>query len=246
MGSIVSLTYDGKEFPAYLAQPAGNIKGGIIVIHEVWALNDHTKNIADRYAREGYVALAPNLLTMTDIAKYADQLSLDLFNPEKRSEAQPKLRALMVPMQTEEFDTTTLAKLDTCFDYLYDMPDIQQNVAITGFCFGGGYTYKMAIREPRLRAAVPFYGRAPLDSETLRKITCPVLAFYGENDQGLMKDLPELEEKMHEADVDFEAVVYPGCGHAFFNDTNPFAYNEHAARDAWKRALGFLERFIDG
>lgn len=241
---MLTLKYETAEFPVYIARPTGTAKGGIIIVHEVWALNDHTKSIADRYAAEGYVALAPNLLTMTDIAKYADQLSLDLFNPEKRSEAQPKLRALMVPMQTEDFDQTTLGKLDACFDYLYTMPETAQNVAITGFCFGGGYSYKMAIREPRLRAAVPFYGRAPLDADVLRTIVCPILAFYGENDEGLMKDLPELEEKMHEADADYEAVVYAGCGHAFFNDTNPYAYDETAAKDAWKRTLKFLDQHI--
>lgn len=241
---MVTLKYNDSDFPAYIARPTGEAKGGIIVIHEVWALNDHTKDIADRYAREGYVALAPNLLTMTDIAKYADQLSLDLFNPEKRSEAQPKLRALMVPMQSEEFDETTLGKLGVCFEHLYTMPETKQSVAITGFCFGGGYTYKMAICEPRLKAAVPFYGRAPLDTETLRKIVCPMLAFYGEKDEGLVKDLPELEEKMHEADADYEAVVYADAGHAFFNDTNPYAYNKEAAHNAWRRTLGFLDQHI--
>lgn len=84
---------DGREkFPVYTSEPTGKVKGGLIVIHEIWALNDHTKSVADRYAREGYLVVAPDLLTMTDIARHADTLALDLFNPEKRSVAQPKIR----------------------------------------------------------------------------------------------------------------------------------------------------------
>lgn len=242
---MISLHYNDTEFPAYMARPEGKVKGGIIVIHEVWALTDHTKSTADRYAAEGYITLAPNLLTMTNIAEYADTLSLDLFNPEKRNEAQPKLRALMVPMQTQEFVDDTLGKLQVCFDHLYNMPEVNENVAVTGFCFGGGYSYTLAMHEPRLKAAVPFYGRSVSDIDVLRGIKCPVLAFYGETDDALVTQVPELRAKMKEAGVDYEAVIYPGCGHAFFNDANPYAYNESAAQDAWQRTLSFLQQHIN-
>ncbi|HEX7368263.1 MAG TPA: dienelactone hydrolase family protein [Candidatus Saccharimonadales bacterium] len=240
MSELLQLSYSGQEFPAYLARPAGKIKGGIIVIHEVWALNDHTKSIADRFAAEGYVALAPDLLTMTDIAQHADTLALDLFNPEKRNEAQPKLRALMAPMREPGFAEATLGKLKVCFDHLYNLPEVGQRVAVNGYCFGGSYSYSLAVHEPRLKAAVPFYGHATDDGDELRRIKCPILAFYGEKDEALVHNLPELKKAMEQAGVDYTAVVYPDCGHAFFNDTNPFAYNEAAATDAWKRTLEFL------
>lgn len=242
--SMTEFMHDDQNFPVYISEPKGDVKGGLIVIHEIWALNDHTKNIADRYADEGYVVVAPDLLTMTDIAKHADTLSLDLFNPEKRNEAQPKLRELMTPTREPEFGTATLAKLKVCFDYLYELPEVKQKVAVTGFCFGGSYSYTLAINEPRLTAAVPFYGHAPLDIAELKKITCPILAFYGENDENLMNNLPELKELMSQAGVDFTAVTYPGAGHAFFNDTNHFAYNEAAAQDSWQRALEFLDKHM--
>lgn len=233
--------YDGKPFDVYVARPEGEPKGAIIVIHEVWGLNDHTKDIADRFAAEGYVALAPSLLHETDIAKHAAKLQLDLFNPEKRNETQPKLRALMAPMQEPDFGPKTLGRVKACFDYLYNQPEAKQKVAITGFCFGGSYSFALAMAEPRLKAAVPFYGHADLSDEAkLRNIKCPILAFYGEKDEGLMANLPELQAAFEKAGVDFTAQVYPDCGHAFFNDTNPYAYNEAAAKDAWSRTLQFL------
>lgn len=241
---MTELTYDNEEFPVYLSQPAGKVKGGLIVIHEIWALNDHTKSVADRYANEGYVVIAPDLLTMTDIAKHADTLALDLFNPKKRNETQPKLRALMTPMEEPDFGKRTLGKIKACFDHLYGLPAVGQKVAVTGFCFGGSYSFNLAINEPRLKAALPFYGHAPADKAELKKITSPILAFYGEKDENLMNSLPQLKELMEQAGVEFSSVTYPGAGHAFFNDTNPYAYDEAAAKDSWQRSLDFLAQHL--
>lgn len=243
MGNMLTLDYQGSELTAYEARPEGEIKGGLVVIHEVWGLNDHTKDIAGRFAREGYLTVAPDLVGETDIAKYAAQMQLDLFNPETRNETQPKLRALMTPMHEPGFGERTLGRVKTCFDYLYDKPEVKQRVAITGFCFGGSYSFALALAEPRLKAAVPFYGHVDLsDPEKLKQITCPILAFYGERDAGLMESLPTVKQEMQAAGVHFTAEVYPDAGHAFFNNTNPFAYNEAAARDAWQKTLTFLDR----
>ncbi len=242
---MITLSGGGEDFPAYLAKPAGQAKGGIIVIHEIWALNKHTKDIADRFAAEGYVALAPNLLTdLNIIEEKGRQLSQDLFNPKTRNEAQPKIRALMAPIQTPDFAPKTLAKVKACFDKLYEMPEVSQKVAITGYCFGGSYSFSLAMAEPRLKVAMPFYGHTTDDVEELKKIKCPVRAFYGENDENLMTSLPQLKENMKKAGVDFEAKVYSGTGHAFFNDTNPYAYNEAAAKDAWSRVQDILKNFM--
>lgn len=241
MNQMIELTTEAGPFEVYEARPAGKIKGGLIVIEEVWGLTDHIKNIADRFAAEGYYVVSPELLSETHIKEHADTLMLDLFNPEKRNEAQPKLRELMAPMREPDFGEKTLARAKACFDHLYDKPETRQWVAVTGFCFGGSYSFALATAEPRLKAAVPFYGHANLeDPAALQRIACPILAFYGEKDENLMKSLPELKDKLAAAGVDFTAQVYSGCGHAFFNDTNPFAYNEAAAKDAWRRTLDFL------
>lgn len=241
MGKTIELTYEGAPFEVYEAVPEGEVKGGLIVIEEVWGLTDHIKSIADRYAAEGYYVVSPELLSETHIKERAGTLMLDLFNPEKRNEAQPKLRAIMTPMQEPGFGEKTVGRVKACFDYLYDKPEVKEWVAVTGFCFGGSYSFALAVHEPRLKAAVPFYGHADIsDIDALRGITCPILALFGEKDAGLMESLPAVEAAMKEAGIDFTTKVYPDCGHAFFNDTNPFAYNEAAAKDAWQLALDFL------
>ena len=95
-----------------------------------------------------------------------------------------------------------------------------------------------------IAAALPFYGHAPQDETELQKINCPVYAFYGEKDTRLMETLPQLEESMKKLGKDFKYKIYPDTGHAFMNDTNPVTYNEAAAKDAWKEALGFLSEHM--
>lgn len=242
MRQTIELRTEAGPFEVYEAKPESEIKGGLIVIEEVWGLTDHIKSIADRFAAEGYYVLSPELLSETHIKEHASELMLDLFNPEKRNEAQPKLRELMAPMHEPGFGEKTVGRVKACFDYLYDKPETKQWVAVTGFCFGGSYSFALAVNEPRLKAALPFYGHADLEHpDSFKRIACPVLALYGEKDENLIKDLPELGSRMADAGVDFTAQVYPDCGHAFFNDTNPYAYNEAAATDAWQRALDFLQ-----
>lgn len=228
---------------SYLAEPSQQAKAAIIVIHEVWGLNDHTIDIADRLAKEGYRAVAPNLIPDLGVSQeFLNSLALDLFNPEKRNIAQPKLREFMSPLHTPEFGQETTAKLINIFAELTKQADLK--VGVMGFCFGGTYSYSLAINEPRLAFAIPYYGHCDYSVEELAKITAPILAFYGEQDQALMEKLAELENKMHQAEVEFNYQVYKDCGHAFFNDTNKYAYNESAAKDSWQRALEFISQHI--
>ena len=223
MGEMIDITSNGTAFPAYVARPSGKVKGGMIVIHEVWGLVEHVKSIADRLAKEGYVALAPHLLELGITEKMAGELQSELFDPKRRSAAQPKIRELMTPMHAPGFGEETLAKVEACFSYVTEQAGVDNRVGIMGFCFGGTYSFSLAIHEPRLKVALPFYGHVDDSVERLQAITCPILAFYGANDERLMAQLPELKSNMAAAGVDFSAQVYPDCGHAFFNDTNPFA-----------------------
>lgn len=241
-GEMIEIAAE-KSVNSYLARPDGQVKVAVIVIHEVWGLTDHIKSVAERLAAAGYLALAPDLLGGTGI----DQLTLaglqnDLFDPEKRNQVQPDLRQLMAPMQNAEFGELTTQRLQACFDYLFNLPETQNKVAVAGFCFGGTYSFNLAIKEPRLKLALPFYGHADQTSTELKNIACPIFAFYGEKDERLMAQLPDLEKRMSESGVNFQSKVYPDCGHAFFNDSNPFAYNAAAAADAWQRTLQLLEK----
>ena len=244
MGKGITLSTGNSTFPAYLAEPTGDIKGGIIVIHEIWGLADHIKSICDRFANEGYVALGPDLLSETGIEEHVTPgLAEALFDPdpEKRVAIQPQLRGIMAPIHAPEFAGTAKTKLEECFRYMTQETVAKDKVAVTGFCFGGTYSFQLAISEPKLKAAIPFYGHSDFSAEELGNIQCPVLAFYGEDDSRLISALPDLDSIMKKAGVTFEYVVYPHCGHAFFNDTNKFTYNPEAAADAWQRTLKFLE-----
>jgi carboxymethylenebutenolidase len=244
MGKMIEIAAS-QVLPAYIAIPEGQPKGGVLVIHEVWGLTDHIKSVADRVAAAGYVALAPDLLSAANIdLGQLRGMQEGLFDPERRNQVQPQLRQLMAPIQSPEFGAATAARLQRCFDHLYNMPEARRAVGVLGFCFGGTYSFTLATHEPRLVGAIPYYGDADQDIDELKRITCPVLAFYGERDEALVSKLPELVANMQTAGVVFQGKVYPDCGHAFFNDTNAYAYNEAAATDAWILTLAFLERVM--
>lgn len=218
-----------------------DFKGAMIVIHEVWGLTDHIKSVADRFANEGYYVIAPDLLSETEIASFdTTSLQSDLFNPEKRNEVQPKLRKLMTPLHAPDFADKTNQKLLDVFEFIYQKDEINKKIGVVGFCFGGTYSYNLSILEPRLKLAIPFYGHCDNLVDDLKKIKCPILAFYGQNDEGLMSGLDNLKDRMSEAGVNYISKVYQNCGHAFFNNSNPFAYNVDAASNAWQLVNDFL------
>jgi carboxymethylenebutenolidase len=246
MGQMITLENDGP-FDAYVASPPGTPKGGLIVIEEIWGLADHIKDVADRFAAEGYLVVSPDILGRVGItAHLGAELQELLHHPDEkvRTEGQPKLREAMGPARSPEFAAWAVPALVSAVDYLAAQPGIGDNLAVTGFCFGGTYSFALAAVDPRIRAAVPFYGQPPATTD-LDGIACPILAFYGENDANLINTLPEVTEAMKDAEVDFESKVYEGTGHAFFNDTNVLAYNRAAATDSWKRTLAFLEGNLD-
>jgi carboxymethylenebutenolidase len=234
-------TADGS-LKLYGAQPEGKSKGGIIVIHEVWGLLDHTKSVADRFAEAGYTVAAPDLMAGTAVEELVGpDLFKDFSDPERRSLVQVELRKIMGPLKSPEFSEKTIARLRALYQWRKEQPETGGKVGVVGFCFGGTYSFELASIVRDLVAAVPFYGHASDDPEKLRPITCPVMAFYGAQDTNLMEALPGLQAAMKSAKVNFTDTVYPHAGHAFFNDQNPVTYNDVAAKDAWKKTIAFLD-----
>ena len=206
-------------------------------------MNDHIKSVADRFAAEGYNVVAPELLPEGVLGTLTPQVQRDLFTPEKRNEIQPMVRAITQPLYQPVFAAAALKTLSACVDLLLEEKTSSGKIGVVGFCFGGTYAFHLAAHDSRIAAVVPFYGQRPT-AEELRGINCPVLAFYGDKDARLMETLPSLKEETLRERKEFEAVVYPGAGHAFFNDTNARAYNAEAAGDAWGKTLAFLKTHL--
>ncbi|WP_375384924.1 dienelactone hydrolase family protein [uncultured Microbacterium sp.] len=227
---------------AYRAAPADSPRGGIVLIHEIWGLVPHIRDVADRLAAEGYVVLAPDLLSDVGVTpEFGEEIQAMLADPdeERRSAAQPLLRAALAPTRVPDFAHSAVAKLRTAVDAVTQEPGVDGRIAVIGFCFGGSYAFALAAADDRVRAAIPFYGQAP-DADTIAQIESPVLALYGQHDPALIDALPEVRATMAAAGVDFTPVVYPDAGHAFFNDSNAQRYEPDAAADAWARVLLFL------
>lgn len=228
---------------AYLCQPATPVRGGVVLIHEIWGLVDHIKDVADRLAAEGYLTIAPDLASRVGIgAQVGSELQGLMFHDDAavRNEAQPRLREALAPLRAPDFAGYALEVLRACVDRLAAAPGVGERLAVTGFCFGGSYSFALAADDARIVAAAPFYGSPPA-LDRVGDIAASVYAFYGEQDEKLMASLPAVTAAMEAAGVDFTAQVYPGAGHAFFNDSNPHAYDPAAAADAWARLLAFLD-----
>ena len=236
----LTLKYDKGKFPVYYAEQE-HTNSGIILIEEIWGLNDHIKDVANRLAAIGYSILAPELLSDSGVL---ERISPDIFremaDPAKRDEAQKRMRDAIAPVYSPDFGKNAIGKLQSSFDFLKKKGI--ENIAVMGFCFGGTYSFAFATENKHLKACAAFYGQPPLGKTA--SIHCPVLAFYGEKDTRLMESLPVLQEQMEKHDKEFNHKVYNNTGHAFFNDTNPMTYNQEAAEDAWIITVEFLRKYL--
>ena len=212
----------GVGVTGYLSTPQGKGKfPAVVVIHENRGLNDHTRDVARRFAAEGFTALAPDLLSRKGG-------TAAMASPDKAREALSQLAA-----------EDAIKDLSAGLGYLDRHAKVKSGrLGSVGFCWGGARSFMLAAEEPRLRAAVVFYGSAP-PVDKLAQVRCPVLGLYGEQDERITSRVPEVAEALKKGGKRFEYKIYTGAGHAFFNDTGE-RYNPDAARDAWVRTLTFL------
>ncbi|WP_349898332.1 dienelactone hydrolase family protein [Parafrigoribacterium soli] len=243
MGTSIEIDTADGSLPAYRSEPSGAPRGGIVLIHEIWGLVEHIRGVADRLAEAGYLVIAPDLLSGVGVVPEVGQQLQELtFSSDeaRRTEAQPLMREKLAPARSPEYGRWAVEALGSVVDLVAAEPGVDGRIAVIGFCFGGSYSFALAAADPRVRAAVPFYGQPPETSE-LGSISCPVLAFYGDQDERLMEALPRVTQEMADAGVDFTPRVYEGARHAFFNESNSATYDADAAADAWQRTLTFLD-----
>jgi len=245
MTDTITLETPDASFDAYVARPAGEPIGGLVLIHEIWGLVDHIRDVADRYAAEGWLVAAPDILTHGGVAPALGEELFALLNSddeEARTAAQPRMREALAGMRAPEYAAWAVGALRTTLDWLEaalgQAQGASDRLAVTGFCFGGTYSFALAVADDRIRAVAPFYGTAPAP-EDIAKIQAPILAVYGRHDPALIDALPAVTQAMADAGVTFEPVVYPDAAHAFFNDTGR-RYRADDAADAWRRVTAFL------
>jgi carboxymethylenebutenolidase len=226
--TMVQYPSDGITVRAYVAAPSGKERRpAIIVVQEWWGLNDHIKDIARRYAAEGFMAIAPDLYTRLGsvVTKDANEAGR-LMNTLKQEEGLRDLQATVT--------------------YLQSAPDADADrIGVTGFCMGGTYALMLPCITSGLKAAVPFYGQVPNPDTPLQNLTCPVLYIYGEDDGWITKaDVQRLAAALKKYNKPGEIKTYPGAAHAFFNDTRKEVYKAAEAKDAWGRAVAFFRQHL--
>ena len=223
MGEMVEFPSNGSTGRGYVATPDVGAGPGLVVIQEWWGLVPHIKSVCDRFAAEGFTALAP-----------------DLYKGESTTEPD-EAGKLMMSLNIDE----AAKQMSGAVDYLVASDAVRgDGVGVTGVCMGGGLALVLAARRPdAVRASVPFYGLSPWpDAEPdYSQMTAAVQGHYAEQDGFFPPDAVHgLEKKLHDSGVEAHMFIYPGTDHAFFNDTRPEVYEPNAADQAWDRTLSFL------
>jgi carboxymethylenebutenolidase len=209
---------------AFVAWPVGKAAApGVVVVHEWWGLNGQIRTVAWRLAREGYVAIVPDL--------YHGKV------PADAEQAHVIMRGLEEPV--------ALAELDAAVSWLRAQPRLaKKKIGVIGFCMGGGLALKLALRNPEIAGTVTFYGSPVTDPKELANLKAPLQAHFGQLDDGIPPAKVEsLRAGLKQAGREGEVFVYAGAGHAFMNETRP-SYHADAARQGWARTLAFFQKTL--
>lgn len=212
------------ELKAYVAHQGGGApRPAVIVVQEWWGLNDHIRDVARRFAQEGYFAVAPDL--------YSRQGHKVTHDPNVAGELMSKL---------DQGDG--IEDLLSTIGWIKNQKEANPaHIGVIGFCMGGSYAMLLPCVTKDIKAAAPFYGEVPLE-EQLQNLNCPVFYAYGENDGWITrKEVDRLAADLKKLNKRGEVKIYPGCSHGFFNDTRKDVYAADAARDAWQNVLGLFK-----
>lgn len=233
----VKVKQGDREVNCFVAYPEVKEKAtSVIVIHEIFGMTDWVRSVCDQLAEAGYVAIAPDLLSgmapggggTAELGRNVGTAIRDL-KPEQIT-----------------------ADLNAVGDYVTKLPASNGKLAVTGYCWGGGQSFRFATNRSDLKAAFVFYGMFNQTKDNLAKINCPVYGFYAEDDQRINGTVPESDKLMKELGKTYEAVTYKGAGHGFFRagedpdgetkDKKHGAGNKKAREEAWVRLKDALKK----
>jgi carboxymethylenebutenolidase len=210
---------DRPPLEACFVAPRTSTHGAaVVVIHEVFGLNDHIRRVATRFADEGYAALA-----------------VDLFSGGNRGLC---LLRVMGGIMLRPLNNSGLRDLRASIDWLGQRPEVDPlRIGVIGFCMGGGYALALACVDDDVKAAAVFYGMNPRPLSALAR-ACPIVGSYPENDF-TRKAAIKLEEELTSCRIPHDIKIYPGARHSFFNEDGK-TYDAGAAADSWRRSLDFF------
>lgn len=210
----------------HLARPAGTGPfPALIVVQEWWGLDAQTKSIADRFAKEGYLAFAPDLYH-GELAQLGD------------GDTASKL--------AQKYGPNAPMELAAAFDALKSHPDCNGKIGSVGFCFGGRVSLSLSAARP-LDAVCTFYGGGmqTIFDQLRKNLKAPVLGLFGDADRSIpVGTVEEFDRLLDEVGVEHEVIIYPNSGHAFFRDSDPNMYVPEAAKDAWERVRTFFGKHL--
>ncbi len=228
----VKVKHGNREVNCFIAYPEVKDKAtAVIVIHEIFGLSDWVRGMADQLAEAGYIAIAPDLLS----GMGPDGGGTSAF--PGRDETTKAVSSLPRDQVT--------ADLNAVADYVAKLPACDGKVVVTGFCWGGGQTFRFATNNKNIRAAFAFYGTGPDAEEDIARINCPIYGFYGGNDERVNATIPKSTELMKKAGKRYEPAIYEGAGHGFMRageapDANEA--NKKARAEAWKRLTDLIKK----
>jgi carboxymethylenebutenolidase len=231
----VMVKVNGQDVPVYRAQPEGKSNLPVVlVISEIFGVHEHIADVARRFAKEGYLALAP-----------------DLYVRQGDPAAYPVITDLMREVVAKVPDQQVMTDLDAVVAWAGANGGDTRKLGITGFCWGGRITWLYSAHNPAVKAGVAWYGRLVGDKtantprhpvDIANGLKAPVLGLYGGKDAGIpLASVEQMKAALAEAGSKSAFVVYPDSGHAFHADYRP-SYVEADAKDGWKRCLGWLRQ----
>jgi carboxymethylenebutenolidase len=228
---IVKIKQGDREVETYIFYPMTKDKAmAVVLVHEIFGLSDWMRAAADQLAEAGYIVLVPDLLS----GMGPNKGGTNDFPDTQVTAAVQRLPADQV-----------LADLNAVADYGKKLDACNGNLAVGGFCWGGGKAFAFSTVNKDIKAAFVFYGAPMLPVEEMAKVNCPIYGFYGEADARISASVPAETDAMKAADKTYEAIVYPGAAHGFMRlgqMDNATAANKKAAEDSWKRLLDLLAK----
>ncbi len=222
--AFIPLPNSDVKLRTWISYPERSDKAPVIVvIHEIFGMSDWIRSVADALAANGYIAVAPDLISGMEGAEENPRETIGRLEPPE-----------------------AVARLNAALDYGLNLPAANGKCAAIGFCWGGTTNFRYATAQPKLDAAVVYYGTSP-DAASLAKLSVPVLGLYGEMDERVVSTIAPAEEELKRLGKPYEKAIYAGAGHGFLRQQDGRdGANLKASQDAWPRTLAFLKDHTGG